>query len=132
MVEETKNEVIDTDRYARYSEHTKLKKDLESTQAMVKENRSMIQNNHIEVMKMISDMSNSHSDDLQRLSTTMGETNAKLGDLNETVARTNRIFKWWDDLPCKRRMTAKILSAVGAVMAWFMIVINFIEKVTGY
>lgn len=120
------------DRYALYSEHTELKSNLERTQSMMQENREMIQNNHIETMRMISDMSKNHSDDLKRLSSTMTETNNKFDTLNATVERTNRVFAWWDSLPCKIRMISKFLSFIVAAMCGATVIMTFFEKILGY
>ncbi len=120
------------DRCALYSEHPELKSNLERTQSMVHENREMIQNNHIETMRMISDMSKNHSDDLKRLSSTMTETNNKFDTLNATVERTSRVFAWWDSLPCKIRMISKFLSFIVAAMCGATVIMTFFEKILGY
>jgi len=120
------------EKCALYAQHTELRSDLEKAKIMANENREMIQANHLEAMRMISDMNKSHSEEFGKIVLTMTETNLKFDKLNTTVERTSRIFAWWDSLPCKIRMFAKIALSIVTIMGSITVIINFFEKILGY
>lgn len=131
MVTRQTKKQTENDRCALYSEHLTLKNDLEQTKNMTIENRELIQSNHIEAMKVIADMSKAHTEEFGKIVGAIQVANEKFDMLNITVKRAGRLFEWWDSLPCKMRMIAKVLSFIVAAMGGATVIINFFEKILG-